>query len=53
VASSLAPAPRDKGKRVLEILSNDEDSDGGVSFKRRKVARVPILPAASPREGIP
>ncbi|XP_068503866.1 uncharacterized protein [Phaseolus vulgaris] len=51
VASSPAPAPRDKGKRVLEILSDDEDSDGGVSFKKRKAARVPILPAASPQGG--
>ncbi|XP_068498394.1 uncharacterized protein [Phaseolus vulgaris] len=51
VASSPAPAPRDKGKRVLEILSDDEDSDGGVSFKRRKAARVPTLPAASPQGG--
>jgi len=51
VASSPAPAPCDKGKRVLEILSDDEDSDGGVFFKRRKAARVPILPAASPQGG--
>jgi len=51
VASSPAPAPRDKGKRVLEVLSDDEDSDGGVFFKRRKAARVPILPAASPQGG--
>jgi len=51
VASSPAPAPLDKGKRVLEILSDDEDSDGGLVFKRRKVARVPILPAASPQGG--
>jgi len=36
---------------VLEILSDDEDSDGVVSFKRRKAARVPILPAASPQGG--
>jgi len=51
VASSPAPTPLDKGKRVLEVLSNDEDSDGGVVFKRRKAARVPILPAASPQGG--
>jgi len=51
VASSPAPAPLDKGKRVLEILSDDEDSDGGLVFKRRKAARVPILPAASPQGG--
>jgi len=47
VASSPAPTPLDKGKWVLEILSDDEDSDGVVSFKRRKVARVPSLPAAT------
>jgi len=51
VASSPAPAPLDKGKRVLEILSDDEDSDGGLVFKRRKAARVPILPTASPQGG--
>ena len=48
VASSPAPTPLDKGKRVLEILSDDEDSDGVAPFKRRKSARVPLLPAASP-----
>jgi len=50
VASSPAPAPLDKGKRVLEVLSDDEDSGGGVVFKRR-AARVPILPAAFPQGG--
>ena len=49
VASSLAPTPLDKGKRVLEIISDDEDSDGVAPFKRRKAARVPILPVASPQ----
>jgi len=51
VASSSAPTPLNKGKRVLEIISDDEDSDGVVSFKRRKAARVPILPAASSQGG--
>jgi len=51
VASSPAPTPLDKGKRVLEILSDDEDSDGGLVFKRRKAARVPMPPAASPQGG--
>ena len=41
VVSSPAPTPLDKGKRVLEILSDDEDSDGGLVFKRRRAARVP------------
>jgi len=48
VASSPAPTPLGKGKRVLEI-SDDEDSDGVAPFKRRKSARVPLLPAASPQ----
>ena len=51
VASSPAPTPLDKGKRVLEIISDDEDSDGGLVFKWRKAVRVPILPAASPPGG--
>jgi len=51
VASSPAPTPLDKGKRVLEIISDDEDSDGVAPFRRRKAARVPILPAASPQGG--
>ena len=33
VASSPAPTPHDKGKRVLEIISDDEDSDGVAPFK--------------------
>ncbi|XP_068498255.1 formin-like protein 18 [Phaseolus vulgaris] len=49
VASSPAPTPLDKGKRVLEIISDDEDSDGVAPFKRRKAARVPLLSAASPQ----
>jgi len=47
VASSPAPTPLDKGKQVLEIISNDEDSDGVAPFKRRKAARVPLLSAIS------
>ena len=35
-ALSLAPTPLDKGKRVLEILSDDEDSEGVAPFRRRK-----------------
>ena len=37
-ASSPAPTPLEKGKRVLEILSDDEDSEGVAPFKRRKSA---------------
>ncbi|XP_068474971.1 classical arabinogalactan protein 9-like [Phaseolus vulgaris] len=51
VAQSPAPTPLDKGKRVLEIISDDEDSDGGLVFKRRKAVRTPTLPAASPQGG--
>jgi len=40
-----------KEKRVLGIISDDEDSDGGLVFKRRKAARTPILPATSPQGG--
>jgi len=49
VASSPAPTPLDKGKRVLEIISDDEDLDGVAPFKRRKSARAPLLPAMSPQ----
>jgi len=51
VAASPSPTPLDKGKRVLEVLSDDEDSDGGLVFKRRRAARVPTPPAASPQGG--
>ena len=36
---------------MLEVLSDDEDSGSRVVFKRRRAARVPILPAASPQGG--
>ena len=52
-ASSPAPTPLDKGKRVLEILSDDEDSEGVAPFKRRKSARVPLLLEASSQGGNP
>ena len=48
VASSPALAPRDKGKRVLEILSDDEDSGEGLVFKRRRAARAFTPPPTSP-----
>jgi len=47
-ASTCAPAPPDKGKRVLEITSDSEDSDGGLVFKKRRATRVPTIPTASP-----
>ncbi|XP_068498230.1 arabinogalactan protein 1-like [Phaseolus vulgaris] len=52
-ASSPAPTPLDKGKRVLEILSDDEDSEGVAPFKRRKSAWVPLLLETSPQGGNP
>ena len=51
VATSPSPTTLDKGKRVLEVLSDDEDSDGGLVFKRRRAVRVPTPPAASPQGG--
>jgi len=51
--SSPAPTPLDKGKRVLEVLSDDEDSEGVAPFKRRKFARVPLSVEASPQGGNP
>ena len=52
-ASSPAPTPLDKGKQVLEILSDDEDSEGVAPFKRRKSVQVPLLLEASPKGGNP
>jgi len=52
-ASSPAPTPLDKGKRVLEIILDDEDSEGVAPFKRRKSARVPLLLETSPQGGNP
>jgi len=47
-ASTHAPARPDKGKRVLEITSDSEDSGGALVFKKRRPARVPTRPTASP-----
>jgi len=52
-ASSSAPTPLKKGKQVLEILSDDEDSEGVAPFKRRKSAQVPLPLEASPQGGNP
>jgi len=46
-ASTHAPARPDKGKRVLEINSDSEDSGCALVFKKRRPARVPTLPIAS------
>jgi len=45
--STHAPAHPDKGKRVLEITSDSEDSGGAMVFKKRRPARVPTLPTTS------
>jgi len=50
-ASTHAPARPDKGKRVLKINSDSEDSGGALVFKKRRPARVPTLPTASPGGG--
>jgi len=50
-ASTHAPARPDKGKRVLEINSDSEDSGCALVFKKRRPARVPTLPTASPGGG--
>ncbi|XP_068504485.1 proline-rich receptor-like protein kinase PERK13 [Phaseolus vulgaris] len=52
-ASSPAPTPLDNGKRVLEVLTDDEDSEGVAPFRRRKSARVPLSVEASPQGGNP
>jgi len=49
--STHAPARPDKGKRVLEINSDSEDSGGALVFKKRRPTRVPILATASPGGG--
>ena len=51
-ASTCVPAPPDKGKRVLEITSDSEDSEVGLVFKKIKATRVPTLPTASPGGGV-
>jgi len=53
-ASSPAPTPLDKGKRVLEILSDDEDSEGVAPFKKGENLRGFLFCLRRrPREGIP
>jgi len=50
-ASTHAPARLDKGKRVLEINSDSEDSGVALVFIERRPARIPTLPTASPGGG--
>ena len=42
LAEAGAPtAPLDKGKRVVEVISDDEDSVEGQVFKRQRTQRAP------------
>ena len=42
LAEAGAPsAPLDKGKRVVEVISDDEDSAEGQAFKRQRTQRAP------------
>ena len=51
MASTPAPARPNKGKRVLVIDSDSEDSGAALVSKKRRVAGVPTLTAASPGGG--
>jgi len=51
VANTSTPAPLDKGKGVLTIPSDDEGSDEGHAFKRRRTNRVISSRSASPQRG--
>jgi len=51
VASTPAPTRPDKGKRVLVINFDNEDSGGTLVFKKRRATRVPTLSTASPGGG--
>jgi len=41
VEAATSSAPLDKGKRVVEVVSDDEDSTGGQVFKRRRTQHAP------------
>ena len=51
VASTPSPARPDKGKRVLVINSDSEDSGCALVFKKRRATAVPTLSTASPGGG--
>jgi len=51
VANTPTPAPLDKGKGVLTIPYDDEGSDKGHAFKRRRTNRVISSRSASPQRG--
>jgi len=51
VAHTSTPTPLDKGKGVLIVPSNDEGSDEGQVFKRRRTNRVISSRYASPQRG--
>jgi len=51
VASTPTTGPLDKGKRVLTISSEDEDSDVGPAYKRRRSNRIVYSRSPSPPHG--
>jgi len=51
VANTPATAPLDKGKGVLHISSEDEDSDVGPAYKRRRTNRIVYSRPHSPPHG--
>ncbi|XP_068504595.1 uncharacterized protein [Phaseolus vulgaris] len=51
MANTSAPAHLDKGKSVLMVLSDDEGSDEGQVFKRRRTDRVISSCSASSQHG--
>jgi len=53
VEAGVSAAPLDKGKRVVEIVSDDEDSAEGQVFKRQRTQHAPwtVTSAASSSHG--
>ena len=51
VAGTPPTTPLDKGKRVLTISSEDEDSDVGPTYKRRRTNRIFYSRSPSPPHG--
>ncbi|XP_068477265.1 proline-rich receptor-like protein kinase PERK8 [Phaseolus vulgaris] len=50
-ASAPSIAPLDKGKRVLTVSSEDDDSDVGPAYKRRRTNRVVHSRSPTPPHG--
>ena len=47
VEASASSAPLDKGKRVVEVVSDDEDSAKGQVFKRQRTQHAPQMVASA------